>query len=333
MSSGPSAAGSSDGPIFLVGAPRSGTTLLRAMLNRHPRLALCDETFFFYWVAARERVFGDLADAGRRARAVDRFLETRRVTRLGLDLAALRDHLRREATSYPRFLRELLAFYARAHGKARGGEKTPQHALVAEQLLAWYPDARLVHLVRDPRDVVASLRRMPWGSGSVLGDARTWRENVAGAERGERDPRFVLVKYESLIAAPQAELERLCAALGERFDPKMLEAGGGKTDRWWFDRAQGAVDRSRVEKWRTELRPDDVAIVEWVAGERLARYGYAPAAPPASALLQARARAGAAVAGAKRRLLHVPALWYRWLQPDRLAAEEAAIDGKHDPAE
>ena len=330
-----------DGPIFVVGAPRSGTSLLRAMLNRHPRLGLCDETFFFYWVAERQRVFGDLADATRRARAIDRFLETRRIARLGLDRALLRTHLQAAALDYPRFFRALLDFYARAQGKARGGEKTPQHALVARTLLDWYPDARLLHIVRDPRDVVASLKRMPWGSGSRLADARLWSACVAAAAACADDPRHgprcLLVRYETLIAEPGPELARVCAFLGEPFVPAMVASDPGakaqKSDRWWFDRARGGVETTRVERWRQELAPAEIAVIEWVAGAALARYGYAPAAPPASSALRARARLQAAGAGLARRVRQLPALWYRWFRPDRLAAEEAVIDGAGDPPE
>ncbi len=322
-----------DGLIFVVGAPRSGTTLLRAMLNRHPRFGLCDETFFFYWVAHRERIFGDLADPLRRARAVDRFLETRRVVRLGLDLAALRAHLHQHATSYPRFFAELLQFYARDHGKRVGGEKTPQHALVARQLLEWYPDARLIHLIRDPRDVVASLKRMPWGSGSRLGDARTWSACVDGAQACAADPRFLLVRYETLIAEPEPELTRICAFLGEPFVAGMLEGSARKSDRWWFDRAQGAVEKTRVERWRQELTVDEIAAIEWAIGDRLARYGYVASQPPASAAQRRRAATAAAFAALRRRIVHLPATLWRTLRPDLLAREERAIDGPADPVE
>src|SRR5262249_26323473 len=118
-------------PIFLVGAPRSGTTLLRSMLNRHPCFALCDETFFFYWVARRARAFGDLESDANRRRVVERLLEMRRVRRLGLDADALRARLLAEGTSYARLFESLLRCYADAQGKARCGEKTPQHALFA----------------------------------------------------------------------------------------------------------------------------------------------------------------------------------------------------------
>ncbi|MBM4013831.1 MAG: sulfotransferase [Planctomycetes bacterium] len=317
--------------LFVVGAPRSGTTLLRAMLNRHSRIGLCDETFFFYWVANRQRVFGDLADPARRARAVDRFLETRRVIRLGLDLAELRAALLREATSYPRFFAALLRFCARAAGKTIAGEKTPQHALEARTLLDWYPEARLLHLIRDPRDVVASLRRMPWGAGSRLGDACTWRDCVAGAEACAADPRFLRLRYEDLIEAPEQELRRICAALGIAFESVMLEGSGRKTDRWWFDRAQGAIEKGRVERWRSELTADDIAVVEAVAGEALGRHGYVPAAPPATPAQMARARREARMAGMRRRIRHLPATFWRLFRPDLLAREERAVDGPADP--
>jgi hypothetical protein len=319
--------------LFIVGAPRSGTTLLRAMLNRHSRIGLCDETFFFYWVGNRQRVFGDLADPNRRAHAVDRFLETRRVARLGLDLAALRVELLREAATYPRFFAALLRFYARAQGKAIAGEKTPQHALEARTLLDWYPEARLLHLIRDPRDVVASLRRMPWGAGSRLADARTWRACVDGAERCAGDPRFMRLRYEDLIAAPERELSRICSGLGVAFEPALLEASGRKTDRWWFDRAQGAVEQGRVERWRNELPAADIAVVEAVAGEALARHGYSSAGAAATAAQLARARLEARAAGLRRKLRHLPATFWRVVRPDLLAREERAVDGPDDPVE
>jgi hypothetical protein len=302
------------------------------MLNRHPRIGLCDETFFFYWVARRERVFGDLADPARRTRAIDRFLETRRVRRLGLDLAALRERLAREATSYPRFFLALLRFYARARGKVRCGEKTPQHALFAAELMDWYPAARLIHVVRDPRDVVASLRRMPWGSGSPLAEAKLWRACVEGAEACAGRPGFLRLRYETLIAQPEQELRRVCAFLGEEFTPALLEGeAGGRSDRWWFDRAQGQIETSRVGRWRQELSTDDVAIVEWVAGELLVRHGYDATEPSAGALQKTRARLVWAAAALRRRVRHLPAIYWRWLRPDRLAQEERAIDDPADP--
>lgn len=323
----------SDGLVFVLGAPRSGTTLLRAQLNRHSRIGLCDETFFFYWVAERQHVFGDLADPARRARAIDRFVATRRIERLGLDRAALAARLQQEATSYPAFFAALLAFYAEVHGKRIGGEKTPQHALHAATLRRWYPDARLIHLVRDPRDVVASLKRMPWGSGAALTDAKLWRDCVEGAEALSADPLFCRVRYESLVADPAGELARLCHFLGLDFEPAMLQGDAKKSDRWWFDRAQGALEKSRVERWRSELSADEIAVVERVAERHLAAHGYVAAAPPASESQWRAAQWQARRAALRRRVRHLPATFWRLVRPDLLAREERAIDGPADPAE
>lgn len=315
-----------DGLIFVIGAPRSGTTLVRAMLNRHHRIALCDETYFNYWVAGRQRVFGDLSDPARRARAIDRYLETTRIRRLELDLTALREFLMVEATTYPRFLEAILVFYARSRQKTRAGEKTPQHAFIARKLLDWYPTARLVHIVRDPRDVVASMLRMPWGNHNCVLDARLWRACVAGAEECETDPRFLAVRYETLVAEPELQLRRICEFVGEQAEPGMLDGPGQTADRWWFARAQGAVEKGRVDLWKRELKPDCIAVVEWLAGDRLAKYGYEPSQPPLSKAGRSWAVIAAAAASLRRRARHLDAAYWHWMRPDQLAKEERAID-------
>src|SRR5690242_4571314 len=198
-------------PIFIVGAPRSGTTLLRNMLNRHPSIAICRETEFHHLVFQRRRAFGSLIDMRNRQRLVKQYLPTRRIQRMQMDLQGLETTLLREGTSYEAFFASLLRFYAQAHGKRRCGEKTPQHALFTETLCEWYPGATIIHLVRDPRDVVASLLRVPWASHNVLGNAHLWvRCNVA-ARRSRHRPQYLLVRYEELVAQPELELKRICA--------------------------------------------------------------------------------------------------------------------------
>jgi len=320
------AAGASDEPILLVGAPRSGTTLLRVMLNRHPRIELCDESYFHFWIAARAQVFGDLENAANRERAVDRYLELRRIRRLGHDLDALRRRLIDHSTSAATLFLELMRFHAAAAGKVRFGDKTPHHALVARELLRWFPRARLVHLVRDPRDVAESLRRMPWSSGSLVTDTRLWRDCVDGVERCGPGAALV-VRFEALVERPEAELRRVCEFLGEEFHPAMVAPRpAAASDREWFERAQGAIDPARAGRWRTELSHGDVALVERIAGERLARHGYSAVEPAAGALATARGEIGAAVAALRRALRHLPAAFWRRVAPQRLVLQERVHD-------
>jgi len=115
-------------PIFIVGSPRSGSTLLRNMLNRHPAIAICLETQFRRLIYARRRAFGDLSDLGNRSRLAKEYLSTERVQRMQIDLPALKEMLLREAATYEAFFTSFLRFYAEANGKRRCGEKSPGHA-------------------------------------------------------------------------------------------------------------------------------------------------------------------------------------------------------------
>ena len=111
-------------PIFIVGAPRSGTTLLRSMLSRHPQIGLSDETYYFYSVYRRCRTFGDLADESNRKALIESYLATQRMQHLNLDLSRLKGRLMADGTSYPAFFAVILRCYAEAQGKVRSGEKT-----------------------------------------------------------------------------------------------------------------------------------------------------------------------------------------------------------------
>src|SRR5215470_8844570 len=168
-----------DRPIFVLGCPRSGTTLLQLMLHAHPRIAIPPETRFLLPAYERRGSFGDLADPAARERLADfvtgpggRFAE------LGLDA----DEVRRRIVAAPGTLGSalgaVLAAYAARHGKARWGDKRPAYALHAGVLLRLFPDAQFLHLVRDGRDCVASLQRMPWWHAGVHEAAATWAQTL-----------------------------------------------------------------------------------------------------------------------------------------------------------
>ena len=317
------------GPIFIVGVPRSGTTLLRVLLNRHPNIAICDETYFFFWVYARRRAFGSLELEANRRRLVDAYLDTWRVTRLGLDREWLAELLVREGTSYPALFASLLRAYARSRDKRRAGEKTPQHAEHALTLREWYPDASIVHVVRDPRDVVASLHRMPWGFASTSANAKLWVRLVSRARRIEGLSGCSALRYEDLVESPETALRSLCEVLGEPFEGGMLSDGQAETpDRPWFERAYKPVSRSRVGIWTKDLSERQARIVEWLADPLMAEYGYEPRLPAASPSLKASALLHEGAETCRRKAARLPRLWHRWVAPRDLSGDEARIDGR-----
>jgi len=252
-----------DGPIFIVGAPRSGTSFLRVTLNRHPAIELCDETAFFYKVWVRRQAFGDLAIPEKRQQLISQYIETSNVKALGVDRELLAERLMRDGTNYQAFFTTLIREGALERGKARFGEKMPRHALFSETLCDWYPRCALIHIVRDPRDVVASLKRMPFGSPEALANARTWVAHVAAARRVEDRDNYLLVKYEQLVREPDAELRHILAFIGERYAPSMLQAREPAREvTWWFERAQGSLQRDRVGIWQDQLDRLEVRLIE-----------------------------------------------------------------------
>ena len=309
-------------PIFIVGSPRSGTSMFRSLLSRHPSIAICGETRFFADVYRHRGSFGSLEIVENRRRLVDQWLATARIRRLEIDLGLLRERLLEQASSYPAFFETLIRDYSEFHGKERCGEKTPHHAFCTETLSDWYPGAYLIHLVRDPRDVVASLQRMPWAPKSIVNNAWLWVLFNRAVERSRHRPGYLLVHYERLVAAPQEELSRIANHIGEQWPAELDVAAGTPSAYSWPRSTQGPVTRERLQKWKDELSPQDVAIVERVAESRMEQYGYERTGRSASLPGLARATVRAGYDLIRQRLVDIPYTWTNLTSPTDLPRQE-----------
>jgi len=295
------------------------------MLNRHPEIAICRETDYYHYVYRRRRAFGNLSDPRNRERLAKEYLSTQRMQRMRVDLRTLETMLLREGDSYKAFFSTLLGFYAQTHGKRRCGEKTPQHALFTETLCAWYPGGTVIHLVRDPRDVIASLLRLPSAPNNVIGNANLWLRDNRAARQSRNSSQYLLVYYEQLVSHPEEELRRICAFIGEGYSPAMLIPNWDVTaDRPWLRRAEEPVTTERLGKWREELTPEEVALVEWVVGPEMRRFGYEPAGRSPSYNAIGRTLLFAAWDAVSRRAGEFPGMWYSATRSRQLAKEEAA---------
>ncbi len=311
-------------PIFIIGAPRSGTTLLRNMLNRHPAIAIYRDSDFYDYVVRRSRSFGSLAEPRNRQRLLSEYLSTRCVRRMQMDVPALEAALLHEGNSYESLFLSLLSFYAQTQGKRRCGDKG-HYGTFAETLCKWYPGASIIHLVRDPRDVVASLLRLEWADQNVLGNARLWLRCNLGAGRAQHRPQYLLVRYEQLVTQPEQELRRICGFVGESYSPAMLVPNHDPSaDRAWFQRAEQPVTTERLEKWREQLTADQIALIEWLVKPHMRTFGYEPAGASPSNLAIATGLASAAYDAASRRAGEFPRMWYSLTCSTHLAKEEAA---------
>lgn len=256
--------GSADpAPIFVIGAPRSGTTLVRLILDSHPRISCGEETHF---LRDLEAVVGRNWDL---------------VATYGLTRAWWIEHLR---GLYETFQAAVLA----QNGKVRWAEKDPTYTLHLPFIEELFPTAVYVHLLRDGHDVVASFRDR-WGYKSAARAARTeWARHVTAArELGRRlpDDRFLQLRYEELVADPETQGRRLFAFLGEAWDPTVLDfdpRDHSATDRYqWFSAQQRAaggeeatIYTSRVGAGGASLDPVLRTILRRRHGDLLHELGY-----------------------------------------------------------
>jgi hypothetical protein len=273
-------------PVLLVGCPRSGTTLLSVILHAHRRIAMPPETRFLLAVYARRNHFGDLRVARNRLRLARRITAPRT---LFPNLGLRRRPVVRAIVDGPPTLGSAMGIvwreFARSRGKLRWGEKRPAYWRQLDAVLRLFPDAQVIHLIRDPRACVASLEKMPWWSGGFLGATATWQladEQLRRFGRHAAPGQYHPLRYEDLLRDPRAELTELCRFLDEDFEEQMLEFTGAADDivpqkqDAWHARTRGGLDESRIEGWRGSLTPNQIGLIEAVLERAMNRHGYRP---------------------------------------------------------
>ncbi|MEL7161365.1 MAG: sulfotransferase, partial [Bacteroidota bacterium] len=214
-------------PFFIVGVPRSGTTLLTVLLNNHPVIFLDERAIAIRTLDFRQRVARIRSRSGadtapeiwRRAAAPD--------SRLREFLNW--DRLERHSGSLGEFVGASFHDRAVEHGKSIFGDKSPDAITRLPELLSLFPQARIIHVVRDARPNVASLVRRQYLDRKVA--AQEWKDwNVLGVAAAEWQgtARFHRLRYEDLLADPEQTLGAVCAFLGVPYTPAMLDLAGAK---------------------------------------------------------------------------------------------------------
>jgi len=244
-------------PCFLVGAERSGTTLLRLALNAHSGLAWTRE--FEYAV--------DQIGADGSFPSVEEYcdwLDTHRIFRSSA--YAIRQDL-----AYPDLIRDFLEQQRSREAKPFVGATVHRHF---DRLLRIWPDARFIHLVRDPRDVARSVVKMGWAGNTWVGvEAWIFAEQLWEQMKGEvPEERRCEVQYEDFAARPDVVLRRVCSFLGLSYESRMLEFHRHSSYR--------PPDPSMIEQWRYHATAQEIAWVEVQAASQMRAVGYKLSAAP-----------------------------------------------------
>jgi Sulfotransferase family len=273
--------------VFVVGCPRSGTTLLRRMLNAHSELAMTRET---HWIPKLAREAQRWSDGRVVPDVLGRFLRHPKFDRLGLPVEEV-ERAAEESPPYADFVAALFDRYAVFARKRLAGDKTPGYVRAIPLLNELFPRARFVHLVRDGRDVCLSAlawerkaahfrRKFPtWVDQPVATSAHWWRRHVGSGHRaGQMLPSglYYEVRYENLVADPERESRALCTFLEIEYCESIVRFHEGRTKtvpglsakKAWLPPTAGLRD------WQTQMAESDVAEFEEAAGDLLEELGY-----------------------------------------------------------
>ncbi len=267
---------------FIVGIPRSGTTLLAECLARHPNISVTPETHFF-------RRFCRSAKSAEKALPRERAAYIRTEISAALDdpankaIPATSSFKTEDNPSLKSLIKGILAEYRKIHDCKILIEKTPDHLLQIPAIRACFPDAKFIHIVRDPRDVALSWQGVPWNPAGILWPGWKWRTANADALAcfEELPGNTITVRYEDLLSDPQSTLTAVIRFLGLPEAPKIharIENSIAKTfdgeKEPWKENASEPIIKNNSEKWRTDMPPETRYLYDRMMGKWLSQFGY-----------------------------------------------------------
>lgn len=270
-------------PFFIVGAPRSGTTMLSVMLDRHSNISIPPETQFFndlqpgLQAVLAHKEIGDL---------VSFVLKSERIK----DLEISHEEVMEGFTSAGDRERDLFLALLKAYSKKTGckkiGEKSPLHLLHLPKICKHFPQAKIVCIVRDGRDVVRSLMNVPWAEPDnprrFYLFCQHWNEaveKIIQAQRSNFRDRFYLLTFEQLLRDPEQQLQDVCRFIGVEFETQqfLAQTASATVPAWeqnWKGKAVEKLDSARIQVWKKEATPEEKYAMNILMGDALQKMGY-----------------------------------------------------------
>jgi len=298
--------------VFVTGASRSGTTLMSVVLGKNSRILCMNETHFFGECWDPRSAPDDLNETALEQATATLFARLER----GILKAQVTQEDRAKARSFlaglPAEKRNPADVYlavvsqtARAAGKAIPCEQTPRNIFYASRLLELYPNARIVHMIRDPRAVMASQKKrwrrrqlaavkLPfyhtvrvWANYHPTTMSQLWRRATAQALKlqSENHQRFLAVRFEDLLREPEPTVRKVCEFLGVAFEPNMLHVGQiNSSHQSSVGGSRPGLNKGAIDAWREVLSAGEIAITEQVCSGEMHSCGYNMDAPQGAGL-------------------------------------------------
>ncbi len=275
-----------NGPILVCGPDRSGTTLLYQLLASHPNISMVRRTNMFRWFYGR---FGDLSDPANLDRCLTVMLRYERLGALRPDEHRIRSAFAERTPSYGTLFSILHEQEAARRGKPRWGDKSLHTEHHAESVFEEWPDATIIHLVRDPRDRHASVARRYEGRSKGIGSITgRWILSMrAGVRNQKKNPhRYSMVRYEDLVHDTDRVLQSVCSLIGEPFDAAMLRMDGALDARDSDGNSSfesvpaGTISSRSIGRFRSVLSAEEIRYIELATSRYSSAFGYERENPP-----------------------------------------------------
>jgi len=256
--------------LFILGCPRSGTTVLQQALNRHSQIVIPPETKFFYYLYGRSQ-----ACQSAQLRRINSDL------RIDLSAPAHRIRTPREARDLYNRMARLYVERLDRHDVSYFGDKTPEHTGHLHRIGEVFPDARIIFMYRDGRDVALSLSKMPGIHCDVHVGFVIWLyyQRILRRLWRSASPEIYFVRYEDLALNPTEELNGVLRFLGLPYEPQVAEGCGNhegipEREYAWKERALEPITAERIGVWRRELSVAQIQKLERLGGSALTDLGY-----------------------------------------------------------
>jgi len=256
-------------PLFIVGVGRCGTSMLLKLINEFTSIAIPAESHFIPKFARKLNRYGDLE---RRENLVKLLQDIKRFSyvkdwRMDFNLERIVERV--DEYNYSGVIRAIYSEFAYQNGKQRWGDKTPPYLLHMSELLAMFPDAQFIHIIRDGRDCALSVIECTWGPKNVFRAANWWKDSLdSGLRQAKmmRDSRleisstYLQIRYEDILDDPETQLKKIFEFLEEKFDREII--------------AKCHIKRNNKLKWQEKMSKEDRKLFEQVAGDMLEELGY-----------------------------------------------------------
>jgi len=268
------------GPIFVAGLERSGTSLIYALLASHPNIAMTRRTNMWRYFYDQ---YGDLGQPENFERCLNMMMVYKRLVKLKPDSDRIRSEFWQGEPTYARLFAIIEEHFAERKGKPRWGDKSLNTERYAEAIFDGYPGARMLHMIRDPRDRYASViaRWKTRRGGEGAGVAMWLSSTKLAKENQQRYPnQYMLVRYETLATQPVETLQEICTFIDEEYTPEMLTMEGAKTFRnigsnsSYGQGEPGVISTSSIGRFRQVLTSRQIYFIQKQAERQMKEFDY-----------------------------------------------------------